>query len=265
MQLFVKRLLFIVCVLFFNSIQPLCHNQIECSLLHCNAFDIQLHAGIAPIVWHSDNPDKIPAFPSSSSTVLQVFDRPKFKTLFNMPWVLGMQIGYACNENVRIYLECNYLEAKGKKEALVLSATMPSFEVKLSPQKFRLIDGYVGSQFYWGRWCNQLAFFLGAKIGVTHHYALNFDLGVAPGSFLTDIPLIKANTVVSGGLNWGMDICFCQGLSLVLTGEIVFSAAPKSDQFNSNFVISERFNTIFIGNMNAEIRFPITAGLRYSF
>lgn len=250
-------------------------NQYECSCnpLHCGAFDLQLQAGVAPIKWRHKDQDVGGAFPfpSSTSPIITFFNSPSYKKLFRMPWIVGGQVGYAWSDNVRLYIEFNYLQAKGKKNVSVSTDTTPVLAAGFDVHKYKLYDAYFGGRYYWNRWCNRVAFFLGGKIGLTHHKKTKVDLAVGipllpPVSLvLTGVPAINHNTGVSGGVNGGFDICICGNWSLVVTGEVVVSKGPKIANDIALLQTVGQYNAISFGSIGAELRFPVTAAIRYTF
>ena len=247
--------------------------ECSCNALHCGAFDVQLQAGVDPIIWRSKAEvisGSFP-FPSPTNPTLVFFNSPSYKRLFHVPWIVGGQVGYAWSDNVRFFVEFNYMQAKGKDNVSVSTATTPVLAATFTVHKYKLFDAYVGGRYYWDRWCNRIAFFLGGKIGLTHHKNTKVDLAVGipllpPVSLiLTKVPAINHNTGISGGVNAGFDICFCGNWSVVITGEVVASQGPK---IANNIPLSQvvgQYNAISFGNIGAELRFPVTAAIRYTF
>ncbi len=254
--------------LFCNTIRA---NDCPGTPLDCGTFDIQIQGGVCPIIFHAVQPSSLSAsqFFSTSTAVLTLFKGPSFGKLFHVPWSVGMQIGYAYTDNVRIYGEINYLQAQGKKEVSIESQTAPSVQSLISPHRFHLVDAYVGGRYYSERYCDYLAGFFGAKLGFTNHFSTDIDIVIANtpiDSIFTDVPFFKKRFFVSGGINGGLDLCFCNNWAFVLTAEIIFSAAPRlTEDLILNPIIFSRFTTLSVGSLNAEFRFPITAGIRYSF
>src|SRR5262249_2749356 len=127
-------------------------------------------------------------------------------------------------------------------------------------RNYQLFDGYFGARYYWDRWFNQLSFFLGAQIGLTHHRSSRADFTIflvnpTQTVTFTDIELFRQNTKISGGVNFGFDICY-NNWSLVINGEIIVSSGPRGMENQSN---------VILGNVETEVRFPITVGIRYTF
>ncbi len=245
-----------------------------CNPLYCGAWDLQIQGGVQPITWRNRAPyyGIVPAAVAPAPVVATIFTTgPKFNSLFKTPWIVGGQIGYHWSDNARMYVEFNYSQAKGKTTAFADSLTgLTSVDFNLS--KYKIFDAYVGARYYWDRWCDRVAFFLGAKVGLTHHKgvsssALTFNLPspAAPIVF-TDIAFYTSNNVVSGGADFGFDVCFCGNWSFVVTGAVIASCGPRPVapvDISATPVVG--VNNVFIGGIGSELRFPVTAGIRYSF
>ena len=248
-----------------------------CNPVYCGAWDLQVHGGVAPIIWRH----RSPVFAVSCSdvfapaTVVTVFEEsPRFKTLFKTPWTVGGQVGFAWSDNTRAYLEFNYLQAKAKTDVnissdlTVVGSTLP---VVLNFEKYKLFDAYVGVRYYWDRWCDRVAFFLGGKVGLTHHKRTDFVLGFAltPAVSLPAAQIYNNNTVVSGGADFGLDVCFCGNWSFVIQASVIASCGPNLANVlplpTGLATPLNLFTNIIPGHIGTELRFPVTAGIRYSF
>lgn len=242
-----------------------------CNPLYCGAWDLQVQGGVNPILWR--NRDQILGVNCGLTTnpVAVLYNNtPKFNKLFKTPWIVGGQVGYAWSDNVRVYVEFNYSQTKGKDSVLLATDFNSAFSTTYTYHKYKLFDAYAGVRYYWDRWCDRVAFFLGGKVGLTHHKRLSADLVfIAPAVVnlsQTGIDQFGSNTVVSGGANFGFDVCFCGNWSFVVTGEVVASCGPRNV---NNLVLPgagfNGFTNILPGHVGTELRFPVTAGIRYSF
>lgn len=246
--------------------------ECNCNPLNYGAFDIALHAGVAPLVWIRHSALRVgTSVAPAPGPVLTLFNGPHFNNLFHMPLLVGAQVGYAWSDAVRFYAEGNYLHARGKKDNQITTLTTPALLATLSLHAFRLFDAYVGARYYWPRWCDRISFFAGAKLGFTHHWQTHIDITVATPqflitNFLTDQLIFKHGITISGGFNAGLDICFCGNWALVVTAEVVASGHPKINQeLFLNPIIAGQFTSVSFGSIATELRFPITAGVRYAF
>lgn len=259
-----------------------CFNQYECGCnpLYCGAFDVQVQGGVNPIIWTSRSPILGINCPTAggATVVTTLYNKaPKFSKFFKTPWIVGGQVGYAMSDNTRVYVEFNYSQANGKKDvnvptdfsSTIIGAVIP---VTYSFHKFNVFDAYVGARYYWDRWCDRVSFFLGGKIGLTHHRRLRADISFNSATPLTtptlsDQEIFRSNTIVSGGANFGIDICICGNWSFIITGEVVASCGPRGigNVSLGTVNILGFTNIIFNSPADTELRFPVTAAVRYSF
>ena len=239
--------------------------ECSCNPLYCGAWDLQVQGGVNPIVWrHRDI--NAPTLPNLFAEI------PRFSKLFKTPWIIGGQVGYAWSDNVRVYGEFNYSQAKSKNNSALaasLSLGEPdpivinnAFLFKF--HKYKLFDAYFGARYYWDRWCDRVAFFLGAQVGLTSHRKTEADFPTPTDNFpFTEIEWFRRSIVVSGGANFGFDVCFCENWSFVLTGEVIASCGPRSGSIISTD--QTPFANLIVGPVETELRFPVTAAIRYSF
>ena len=247
-----------------------CTRQYECGCnpLYCGAWDLQIQGGVAPIIWRNRGDTfGVSCALSPSAPLLPLFQLPKFNKFFKTPWIVGGQVGFHWSDNTRVYVEFNYSQAKGKSDVTVASAGATAALVSVfNPTKYKVFDAYVGARYYWDRWCDRLSFFLGGKVGITHHKRIETDLSATLGSVNSAFTFeaFNSNTVVAGGGNIGLDYCICGNWSLVLTGEVVASCGPRAAVFN---VVTPTIGVtnLIIGGIGTELRFPVTLAVRYSF
>ncbi len=241
-----------------------------CNPLYCGAWDLQVQGGVDPILWR--NRAGLLGVNTIGGLVSLFDTTPRFSKLFKVPWVVGGQVGYAWSDNTRVYLEFNYVQAKAKSDVVINTDFTPAIPFVFGLNKYKLFDGYVGVRYYWDRWCDRLSFFLGGKVGFTHHKALNssfsFSTTVPTTPSIAASPAYLRNTVVAGGANVGLDVCFCGNWSLVITGEVVASCGPRATSLavgSTVPVVGGVFTNLLFGGIGTELRFPVTAGIRYSF
>ncbi len=273
------RIFFLVASIVVTSLYAESDDECSCKPLHCGAFDIQLQGGINPIHWQNKDKFYTVNCVGFINPVVEIFDIPQFHTFFHMPWIVGGQLGYECSDNTRIYLEFNYSQARAKSLINIVTnnpLVVPPQTVTFDITKYRLYDCYVGVRYYFDRY-NHLSLFIGGKVGLTHHNAVTLNTltitapGISPIIVVPPTPitqLFKSNNSVSGGFNIGLDCCVCENIALVITGEIVASCGPHN---NPNIVLMPSMSDVIsatnitIGQIQTELRFPVTAGIRYSF
>lgn len=240
--------------------------------LSCGSLDFQFQAGLCPIKWKRADQMVLSPFASfMQSSILTLFENPRFSAFYHTPWIIGMQVGYAWGPHVRIYGEVNYVQTKAKYDVGFFTDSSPSIPASITFSKYTLCDAYLGGRYYSDRCCSeQLSCFLGGKIGIVRHHSTTFDLLVGLAQLgnqtaLVDVPAFNHRTSVSGGINGGIDIC-CDNWSLVITGEVVISKGPATaSDIAASPAIFNTFAFVYFGDVGTELRFPITAGIRYTF
>lgn len=241
-----------------------------CNPLYCGAWDLQIHGGVNPITWRHRGFIYFTACTDFPTDPLRTIGNiQKFNHFFKTPWIVGGQVGYHWSDNARVYVEFNYSQAKGK-DAVTLFDIDSAIPFVVSSNKYKLFDAYVGARYYWDRWCDRVSFFLGGKVGLTHHKSVESTIFVVGA---LDAPVIGnpfvSSTVVSGGADFGFDVCFCGNWSFVVTGGVIASCGPASNDLAITLVpstieVPEPTIALF-GHIGTELRFPVTAGIRYSF
>lgn len=244
-----------------------------CNPLYCGAWDLQIHGGVQPISWRNRGEVLgVSCAVSPTTPVIALFETPKFSTLFKTPWIVGGQVGYHWSDNARVYLEFNYSQTKAKSdvELAAVIAGAGTLASVLNFSKYKVFDAYVGARYYWDRWCDRVAFFLGAKVGLTHHKRSDVNLSATLGSLSTSFLFANAfrsNNVVAGGADFGLDICFCGNWSFVIQGAVLASCGPRAGILHVADVTPPvlGLTDLIVGGIGTELRFPVTAGIRYSF
>lgn len=240
--------------------------------LECGDCDIQFQVGVCPIRWNNADHERINSFtPFAPSSSLILFRHAHFSSFYQVPWIIGAQVGYSWSDHVRCYVEVNYVQARAKQDIPFFTDSTPTLPAAITMSKYKLFDAYIGGRYYSDRcWCNRVSYFLGGKIGLVRHRDVEFDLVIGSPvivnqTVLLDVPVFDRQTSISGGINGGFDIC-CGNWSLVITGEIVISKGPQlADDVLLSPPVSNIFTNVFFGKIGSELRFPITAGIRYTF
>lgn len=260
--------------------RPSCCYECSCNPLYCGAWDLQFQAGVEPITWSDrGNISLIQCTGSPAINPINVlFEVPRFHHFYKIPWTVGGQIGYHHSDNVRLYVEFDYLQASRKHDATVETIGASPLTFVFNLHKFSLFEAYVGARYYWDRWCDRVAFFLGAKVGLVHYKHINYSATITPPvpavQFANDARLFNGKTRPSGGVDFGFDICFCGCWSLVITGAVLASCGHQGNNINltsssgactTATTVVPGVNSFLVGGTGTELRFPVTAGIRYSF
>jgi len=243
-----------------------------CNPLYCGAWDVQIQGGVDFVLWRNRQPILgVDCTVSAAVPVLTLFTEvPTFKSLFKTPWYVGGQFGYHMSDNCRAYVEFNYTQANAKTNVTLTTNYTGAIPYTFNFNKYKLFDAFVGARYYFNRWCDHASFFVGAKVGLAHHNklqtSLSFALPVPATPVFPTTEVYAANTCLSGGGNVGIDICFCGNWSFVVTGEIVANAGPTALTVLTGGVVTvPAAITSFMFGTFSELRFPVTAALRYSF
>lgn len=262
--------------------------------LNCGCFNIQAQAGVAPIVWTKRGCFQVVSCNAASLTcagntpvgpLIPIFGMPSFSKLFRVPWTVGGKLGYALSDNTEVFLEFNYRQARAKdcftsqtNLNLGLFVAQPIFAFS-NVSKYKFYDVYLGARYYFDACvCDRLSFFLGGQVGLAHHKGINATITSSSASntcaapFSTCADLFGKHTGFAGGANLGAEYCICNGLSLVLTAEVLATCGPNGNPnicfpgCTADVVLPELRPTNFvIGNVGTELLFPVTLGLKYSF
>lgn len=243
-----------------------------CNPLYCGAWDLQIDAGAQFITWRNRGELLGVACTGvdAGGVVTLANEGPKFNNLFKTPWIVGGQVGYHWSDNTRVYVEFNYSQAKGKTDH-VFDTLVNIGSINFNLNKYKVFDAYVGARYYWDRWCDRVSFFLGGKVGLTHHKGVSSDLITftllnATTATLANTQVYRSNTVVSGGADFGFDVCFCGNWSFVVAGAVLASCGPRAvAPIALNPVTVGGLSNVIVSGTGTELRFPVTAGIRYSF
>jgi len=259
-----------------------------CNPLYSGAYSFQVHGGIVPLQWRKRGEiDLLSCNANPTNPVFQLASKfPKFRTLYKLPWTFGGILGYAWSDNVEMYVEFNYLQAS-RKNAIGFVFDFPnvpdqSLVIRLA--KYNLIDGYVGVRYYVDRFCEWVSPFIGIKVGFTDHRTVNADLTVngvpvvlvpaagvdacVPSATGANNRFFSSSTLIAGGFNGGLDICFCGGWSFTATGEFVVSCGPRvrtASVFVTQLQPPTLATNLILGGFGSELRFPITFGIKKTF
>lgn len=268
--------------------------ECSCNPLNCGSFGLQFQGGVYPIVWTRRGDISLIncglITPPVVSPVVTVAEIPKFSKLFSTPWTVGGKITYAMSDNTDIFVEFNYAQSKSKDCATATTTgcasnnacaplVSPAITLNLGVGKYKLFNAYFGARYYFDRWCDRVSFFVGEKIGLVAHkrsearqfatipFVTSGSCAASCGTTSCN-DFFSRNTVVSGGVQVGLDFCFCGNWALVLTGEVVASCGPRT---NGNFVLNTADaldlggSNLLFGGIGTELSFPVTLGVKYNF
>ena len=163
----------------------------DCNPVNCGCFNIQIQAGVAPIVWTRRGCFSVVSCNAASLTcngntpvgpVVPIFGMPSFNKLFSTPWTVGGKLGYALSECTELYFEANYRQANSKCFTSSTNLNLGLFIVRpvfqfTNVSKYKFYDFYVGLRRYWDACvCDRLSVFLGMQVGVAHHNSVRANI-----------------------------------------------------------------------------------------
>lgn len=254
-----------------------CGSCYECScnpLYECS-WGLQVAAGVRPIVWKHRG-DFFTVNCLADPVFNTIGELPKFNDLYKTPWQVGVQLSYATSCNTNLFGEFNYAQSRFK---CCDFARIGLSNLVLNLTKYKIYEGYFGLRYYFDRWCDRVAFFLGGKIGALHHKRVQTGAfsGITENSIISECcndatPLhdfCAKYTSFAGGGHLGLDICFCGNWSFVITAEVIASCACGGRRnFTLNTIDSVLLNSasdLLLAGAETELGFPITFGLKYNF
>ncbi len=229
----------------------------------CQELNLEVHGGIYPTFWVG----------RSGCSDNGCF--AKFNDLFKLPWYVGGRLGYELNDCIELYGEVNFAQARGKNTIFNADCIVSADGITAIPTKashYRIVSGYVGSHYYFNNacWCDNVDFFVGAKLGFVYHKAIkstfsapNIDGSLSP----LCLPLFNKTTSVSAGGSLGVNYCFCDCFSIVFCVELVGTGALKTNTIICvpDTVSIMNLTAISNGQMSSELSVPVTLGLRWKF
>ncbi len=198
---------------------------------------------------------------------------PKFSCMFETPWVVGTNFGYALTENQEVFIEFNYIQAQNKEyfETSVTNASSAPVLMQVNlVGKYKNTNFYFGYRYNFDRLCNIVSIFLDAKLGLVHHSGINgfinssLTSSILDGSTTPFFRLFKSSTSFSGAGTIGADICLNDCWSFLIRAELIAGWGPNCH--NVSIGVTELGSTsLNTGKIGAEILFPISLGLRCKF
>jgi hypothetical protein len=252
-----------------------------CGPLMCGSFGLEIQAGIRPIIWRNrGSVNTVNSDLTPSVVALEEF--PRFRSVYKLPWQIGIEGSYALSCNTGIFAEFNYAQARHRDECTQTAASTNSLfqcasgtsGLALSLSKYKLFDAFVGVRYYFDRWCDSVSLFIGSKVGLIHHKNVNFDT-LTQGLYCTVCSttgndFFRSSTGIAGGGQLGLDIWYCDNWAFVAKIEVVGSCGPRSVNTIALTTSSDSLNlngasNLIFGHIQTEVAFPITVGVKYNF
>lgn len=205
----------------------------------------------------------IPAF----SEVISLNIVPKFSNQFKLPWTGGLEFAFNISNHVQLFFEYAHSEANGD----IYRYTTSIGNFTETTTSFEMDAGYLGARYYFDNVCScccrqsRAAPYVGFKTGVAFQKHVLFDLSFND-VFVATNPYWLEQTVVSGGLQMGIEWWWCDNLSVILQGELVGTQGFRP---NRNVILDPTLaggiSNMTIGDTRWIVSWPLTLGLRYAF
>ena len=229
------------------------------------SFNVELHGGVVPIIWAG----------RGSDCTNQGDRLPSFHDLFKIPFIVGGKVGWNWNECSEIFVQVDYVQAHGRCGSFSIncpSSVNGNAVIASGVGKYTAIGFWVGSRYYFNLdcVCRALSFFAGLQVGFVQHRQIDISLsatsnvGTAPVSCH---PMFLRTTTISGGANFGLDLCLTPCLSLVLTGAVLGNGAIRNYPVICLETPLPGINsaTVLVGRFQTELWFPLTLGLKFTY
>lgn len=227
--------------------------------LQCGHFGVEVRAAINPYsytnrrgsIWIS------PSFPNGYA------NGSTHHRTNRAPWSLGGEIQYALSNHVEAFGEVTYNHALGKPQN-------PTFNGILAHEtytRFKALGFYLGGRYYFPRSCWGSSFFIAVKAGALYYDSRRYHpTVVSPTVFDFNKNFYTRSTFVpSAGFQLGFDFLLCDGFSLTVTTEVLFSGPQK---YNDNIVPPTNtfgVTRIIAGQNGSVLSYPISIGIRRTF
>jgi hypothetical protein len=234
-----------------------------CGPLCTGSFSVHLKGGVVPSnfsdrgrIWITD--------PSLATPVYSLGRVPKFSRLFDTPWSIGLELGYAVSDHAQVFLEGSWYHAEGKR--LHSDTLFGNFDSRVKHKNYEAWGGYLGARYFFGNWFANLSPFVGFKAGFvrTRRVSSTFEFSE---TFLTRSRFFDGHTGPSVGAQVGLNYNFCSNWNAVLTLEAVATHAFRG---NGNIDLPDvglagAPTNLSIGDVGYLISYPVTLGVRYDF
>lgn len=191
----------------------------------------------------------------------------KFNSLFDLPWNVGVELGYMVCCRVEFFADFDYTYAQGKRHHFRRSTVFHREKFR----HYRAFDFYLGSRYYLPTMFCSFTPFIGGKVGLvcrdrirtrTHRFFDSSEVAIVDGNFTR----YKSDTTISGGLHLGVNWDFSACASITLKAEAIWTGDWRPTRVNE--LLEDSFlpaPIVFRGHTGPIFSVPVTLGLRYAF
>jgi hypothetical protein len=242
---------------------PCCY---EGPLTPCS-FRLGLRGGVAP-TWFTDKGDSLLISDDIPDTV-QTFSVPDFDDVFDTPWTIAANLGYAFSDSLELFLEGNYTHADGKRHTEELF----DFNYRFKHDGYTDWGLYAGARYHFCGYdmCGCRAWpFLGVKFGAKFYDSIKVDLEIEDpiADVEVDFDHFKfweSSVQPSIGAQLGFEAQVSNCFTLVFMAEAVWSGHWKHHDHESIDNTLTGDIAIAIGDTGPLFQVPITAGFNWVF
>lgn len=249
----------------------------EYSDIFCDNFgpcSIEIRAGVDPIVF-SDKRDTfeiVELVNEKEGRLDKLYSGFKFSDIFKTPWIIAGQLNWDINNCHSAFLECNYAHASGEnitRDVMLRNADGEvDFKDSLAFGNFGMFGAYIGYRNYIDIF-DCAALYLGSKVGLGHYKEIctTIQNPENPSLFSVSGVAYEKQTVVSGGLQIGLDCSFFDCASFMVQVEVIGSGSLSNSIDRLVLTPDDTVggSNIIMGKTGTLVSFPITFGFNYSW
>ncbi len=189
---------------------------------------------------------------------------PPSKDLFKVPLYLAGEVTYTVFDNVSLFGEVSWRNAKSKpfSQTLKASTGQSSFDVRTNSANS--IAGYVGIRLYGHSPWESIEPYVGIKMGILHNRSINGTISLN-GNKIVQANIFPKNNVVSAGLQVGIDASITSYMKLIVQAEIVPTGAPTNNRNIKVNSTRSQLTSINVASIGTDLMLPFSIGLAYEF
>ncbi|CCB85705.1 MULTISPECIES: hypothetical protein [Parachlamydia] len=235
-------------------------------------WSVSINGGVSPTWFQRKGRDLYFNHLGPFFEVPESFKTPKFCKIFDLPWNVGIELGYMFCDRLEVFADFDYTQACGKRHHHRRSDISASSRERVS--QYRAFDFYLGTRYYLCPiFCSFTPFF-GGKVGLITRDKIRGSTRttVTGGSsgFGHRHTRFKSDTTISGGLHAGVNWDLSSCLSVTVKAEAIWSGdwrPTNADEGEGSSVINPALPVPLIihGKTGPVLSVPVTLGLRYAF
>ncbi len=229
-----------------------------------------LKGGIDP-TFFTTQPNMYAAVNSPDCALTDVGKDRKFSQLFHNPgYGIGIEVAYGACGYREAFLEFTYRHHNSLNKPFSITLNDVPIAVENKLKALNMYGAFLGFRYFFNRvCCERLAFFLGAKVGISHYNEVKtspLTLTNANVSISKNTAWFNSNNTIAGGIQAGFDVILHGCFSLFGTAEILAGSALRSKAIID--LVPETAIPVFAlirQTRGTLFSFPVNLGLRYYF